>query len=139
MSLLLWSAILAIACDQTLKACVIRHLSEGQSISFSRIAIRRVTNRSVFRGPWSKQVNLWLVWAIEFALVAGLVQFGGIAHSDTAEAAFGLAIGGAGSNLLDQALRHGVVDFIDVGFWPVFNTADAAIATGVLVGLAAVM
>lgn len=139
MAFLLWSVAFAIACDQTLKAYVMRHLSEGQSISFRYIAIRRVTNRTVFRGPWSKQANLWLLWAIEVALIAGVVEFSEIVQSEATKAALGLAIGGAGSNLLDQAFRHGVVDFIDVGFWPVFNTADAAIATGVLVGLAAVL
>ncbi len=31
---------------------------------------------------------------------------------------------------LKHALVHGVVDFIDVRVWPVFNLADAAIVVG---------
>lgn len=43
----------------------------------------------------------------------------------------GLLLGGALGNLADR-LRYGkVVDFIDLGFWPVFNIADIAIGFGV--------
>lgn len=50
----------------------------------------------------------------------------------------GMVLGGALSNLADRLLRqlpvHGsVVDFIRaVGWWPVFNVADAAIVVGVI-------
>lgn len=44
----------------------------------------------------------------------------------------GLIIGGAFGNLTDR-LRFGyVVDFIQVGIWPVFNVADAAVSTAVV-------
>lgn len=52
-------------------------------------------------------------------------------------AAVGMVIGGALGNLLDRLFRGrgwgrgGVVDFIDVQFWPVFNVADSAIVVGV--------
>ena len=49
--------------------------------------------------------------------------------------AIGFIIGGALSNALDRALRHAVVDFIDLHLggwhWPAFNLADAAITVGV--------
>lgn len=42
----------------------------------------------------------------------------------------GLLLGGALGNLADR-IRYGkVVDFIDLGFWPVFNLADVAIVAG---------
>jgi signal peptidase II len=42
----------------------------------------------------------------------------------------GFLLGGALGNLADR-LRFGkVVDFIDFGFWPIFNIADIAIVTG---------
>ena len=46
----------------------------------------------------------------------------------------GLVLGGGLGNLTDRLLREtpGVVDFIDVGSWPTFNIADAAISTGVV-------
>jgi signal peptidase II len=56
--------------------------------------------------------------------------------------ALGLVLGGAIGNLVDRLLRapgplrgH-VVDFVDVGWWPVFNVADSAIVVGgVLAGV----
>ncbi len=42
-----------------------------------------------------------------------------------------LASGSLG-NLIDRLARGAVVDFIDVGFWPVFNAADTFILAGVL-------
>ncbi|MDG2112756.1 MAG: signal peptidase II [Actinomycetota bacterium] len=51
--------------------------------------------------------------------------------------AVGMVIGGAVGNLIDRIFRGdglgrgGVVDFIDVQFWPVFNVADSAIVIGV--------
>jgi signal peptidase II len=53
--------------------------------------------------------------------------------------AIGLVAGGALGNLIDRAFRAGdgflgggVVDFIDLQWWPVFNLADAAIVLGAL-------
>ncbi len=47
--------------------------------------------------------------------------------------ALGFVLGGGAGNLVDRVMRStpGVVDWIDVGAWPVFNLADAAIVTGV--------
>ena len=49
-----------------------------------------------------------------------------------AQALFGLFLGGVAGNLIDRIFRQYVVDFIDVGFWPVFNVADAAISVSVV-------
>lgn len=35
------------------------------------------------------------------------------------------------SNLVDRVVRGHVVDFLDVGWWPVFNVADMAVSLGV--------
>jgi signal peptidase II len=37
--------------------------------------------------------------------------------------------------VLDRARRGGVVDFIDLRVWPVFNLADAAIVVGTVVAV----
>lgn len=39
-------------------------------------------------------------------------------------------ISGAAGNLLDRVFRGGVIDFIDVKFWPIFNLADIFITVG---------
>lgn len=44
----------------------------------------------------------------------------------------GLQIGGAAGNLLDRLRMGHVIDFVDVGSWPVFNIADASIVVGIV-------
>lgn len=45
-------------------------------------------------------------------------------------AATGLVLGGAMANLADRAIGGTVVDFLDLGWWPSFNVADAALSVG---------
>ena len=50
----------------------------------------------------------------------------------------GLQLGGAFGNLADR-LRFGhVIDFIDVGPWPIFNLADSSIMIGIAILLASI-
>jgi len=46
--------------------------------------------------------------------------------------ALGLLLGGAVGNLIDRLAFGWVVDFIDIGAWPVFNLADSAIVVGII-------
>jgi signal peptidase II len=41
-------------------------------------------------------------------------------------------LGGVVGNLIDRLLRGYVIDFIDLGFWPAFNVADASITISVI-------
>ncbi|MCH8826797.1 MAG: signal peptidase II [Chloroflexi bacterium] len=45
----------------------------------------------------------------------------------------GLQLGGAFGNLLDRLTAGVVVDFIDVGWWPIFNLADSSIVVGITI------
>jgi len=42
----------------------------------------------------------------------------------------GLMFGGAAGNLVDRFFRGGIIDFIAIGRWRVFNVADLALCTG---------
>lgn len=43
----------------------------------------------------------------------------------------GFVAGGAAGNLIDRIISpRGVIDFIDVGWWPTFNVADIAVSCG---------
>jgi signal peptidase II len=77
-------------------------------------------------------------------VVVGLALMGGVAvlawRADNRRRALGLGIilGGALGNMVDRAFRAGdgflsgqVVDFVDLGWWPVFNLADAALWIGI--------
>jgi len=45
----------------------------------------------------------------------------------------GLILGGAVGNLVDRIAFGSVIDFIDLGIWPVFNIADSCITIGAAV------
>ena len=45
----------------------------------------------------------------------------------------GLQLGGASGNILDRIVYGSVIDFFDVGWWPVFNIADSSIVVGMVI------
>ncbi len=121
--------------DQWSKMMVELHLAD-RCISWEPILrIRRVTNlRDIYRRD-SARVVLVLVWFTALVSAVILHRSGAWFQSHLALFGLGLAFGGAAGNLLD-ILRHGyVVDFIDLGWWPVFNLADVAILAGLLLAL----
>ncbi|NJM05388.1 signal peptidase II [Candidatus Gracilibacteria bacterium] len=48
------------------------------------------------------------------------------------QVSMGLIVGGAIGNIIDRLLHGYVIDFVRVGWWPVFNIADSAITIGVV-------
>ena len=46
---------------------------------------------------------------------------------------FGLIIGGALGNIVDRFDDGHVTDFIQIGWWPLFNIADSCISIGVII------
>ena len=71
-------------------------------------------------------------------LVVVMVGTGSATENLVVAVALGLVLGGAFGNVIDRVfrspgfLRGAVVDFVDLGFWPVFNLADSAITCGCL-------
>ena len=48
--------------------------------------------------------------------------------------AFGLQLGGATGNLIDRLFHDmHVTDFLDFGWWPVFNVADSSVVIGTII------
>ena len=45
----------------------------------------------------------------------------------------GMQLGGAMGNLVDRVRMGHVTDFIELGFWPIFNLADASIVIGIII------
>lgn len=77
-----------------------------------------------------------LIAVLALGVVAWILWSG---HSRTRWGAIaaGLVAGGALGNLIDRAFRAGpgffgggVVDFLDLQWWPVFNLADSSIVAG---------
>ena len=76
-------------------------------------------------------------FALIFASVAGIAVLTVIYQTqrqptNLLRLSLGLQLGGATGNLLDRLRMGHVTDFIDVGPWPIFNLADAAIVTGLI-------
>ena len=78
-----------------------------------------------------------LISLIAIGIVAVIIRHVRTVTSSAAAVAWGLIAGGATGNLTDRLLRDpgplrgGVVDWIDLGWFPSFNAADSAITVGV--------
>jgi signal peptidase II len=68
-----------------------------------------------------------------FGVACGLVVYV-FTHRDSvpADLVLGLVLGGTVGNLFDRVMFGTVTDFVAVHFWPVFNVADSAVSTGVV-------
>ena len=134
--LLVLTAVSMLLVDQLSKRIIVSWLAETE-VGWDRsiFSIRRIT--VVCREPVSvpRQFTLLGVWAVAVLGAVLYVSMAVPSRGALAQLGLGCAIGGATSNLLDRLWRGGVVDFIAVGFWPLFNLADAAIVGGVLLAL----
>ncbi|MBD0323639.1 MAG: signal peptidase II [Aldersonia sp.] len=80
----------------------------------------------------------WLLTCIAVAVVIGVVRMARKLRSPWWALGLGLVLGGAIGNLIDRFLRSPgplrghVVDFVSVGWWPVFNVADSAVVCGAI-------
>ncbi len=97
------------------------------------LQLRRVTTRRILYERESVRAVLVVVWLAALVSALTVHRSGQGFQSSTALFGLGCAIGGAAGNLLDILRRRGVTDFIDLGWWPAFNLADAAILGGLVV------
>jgi signal peptidase II len=74
---------------------------------------------------------------VVLVIVVGLVLIARRVTSTVGLVLIGVVVGGAFGNLVDRVFRAhdgfltgGVVDWIDVQWWPIFNVADAAVVVG---------
>jgi len=131
--LLIGILITALVVDQITKQLVLNNLGIGASWpvdGFFRFTY--VRNDGTAFGLF--QDNGTLLTFVSIGAVALIVYFyrEAVMVSWFTRTALGLQLGGALGNLLDR-FRYGyVVDFLDVGPWPIFNIADSAIITGIV-------
>lgn len=78
----------------------------------------------------------WLLTLVAVGVVVGVIRIGRTLRSPWWALGLGLVLGGALGNLIDRIFRSPgplqghVVDFVSVGWWPVFNVADSSIVCG---------
>lgn len=80
--------------------------------------------------------------SLAILIIVGVIAYVGLrAAPGLPTVGLGLLLGGGVANEIDRLLStsHGVTDFISVGWFPVFNLADAAITVGFVVLLVSML
>ena len=99
------------------------------------LRFRFVAHRERFYDSTAARAAMILLWMLALACAVVLSRYTPWFQSEVSQIGLGLLFGGAAGNLLD-IFRHGfVIDFIDLGWWPVFNVADAAIVAGLTISV----
>jgi signal peptidase II len=131
-------AIATLALDQVTKAWAVAALADRNTVDLvGSLRLRLMLNYgsafSIANGRGA------VISLLALAVVAVLLATGRDGRSRLTATALGLVVGGAVGNLADRAFRAGegilgggVVDFVDLQWWPVFNLADSAIVVGSL-------
>lgn len=133
-----------VVADQLTKHLVVNTIGPREVIDLPLgVRLVHVTNRGMAFSLGNGRGGVALV-VIVLVVVLGLVVRRELARpADDPDApgvgaalALGAVLGGALGNLLDRLFRGegwgrgGVVDFVDLRVWPVFNVADAALTVG---------
>lgn len=133
---LIATAVLVLALDVATKAVVVATMTDGQRIPVlgDTVSLYLIRNSGA---AFSLATGMtWVLTLVAVAVVVGIARFARRLRSAGWAIALGLVLGGALGNLADRFFRgpgpltgH-VVDFVSVGWWPVFNAADSAICCG---------
>jgi signal peptidase II len=120
--------------DRSSKAIIAHRVARGESLRLvGGLRLRHVSNGRALLVRVRSRMAL-AAWGGLVAAV--LVLMAAVPVQETMlRVGLGTAVGGATGNLLDAVRRGAIVDFIDVGFWPVFNLADLAIVVGITIAL----
>jgi signal peptidase II len=132
------TALVVVVADQITKSLVVDHLAGRPPVNLigSFVRLLYTTNSggafSLFAGaPWFFAIMATLV-------MVAIVVYARRVDSTVVLVTLGLLLGGALGNYIDRLWRgpglfHGeVVDFVDVGPWPVFNVADSCVTIGAI-------
>jgi signal peptidase II len=130
------TAAAVLALDQLLKHLVVSNLAGRPPVDVigSFVQLRYTTNSG---GAFSLLTGAPLFFGImAIVIVGGIIYASRRAQPLSLLVVLGLVLGGALGNLTDRLLRGDgllrgeVVDFIKVGWWPVFNVADSCVVVG---------
>jgi signal peptidase II len=127
-------AAVVVVIDQLTKHWAVNHLVDHDDDLFWTLRFHLAHNTGM---AFSKGTGLGpVIGIVALLVVVGLLVSIGRQSSPLYTPAVGLIVGGAVGNLLDRLFRSpgwfrgGVVDFIDVQWWPIFNVADIGVTVG---------
>ncbi len=130
MFILLTYAALALLADQASKRAVHKYLLEPVCCG-PLLQLREVRHRARLYKIVAFRTAMVFVWCLALVSAVWLCRSGVWPHGPGVMLGLGCALGGAAGNLSDILRQQYVIDFIDLGWWPVFNLADVAIVAGV--------
>jgi signal peptidase II len=125
------TALLVFIADQITKYAIVSSFALGESVAVisKGLHFTYVINTGAAFGILPG--GFWFFIVFTAIVLAGIVYYQVVYRPKAMmQAIFGLIAGGALGNFTDRLFRAGVVDFIDLGWWPVFNLADSAICCG---------
>ena len=126
-----------IALDQLSKWWVVSSLGDDTIDLVGSLRLRLAINYGA-SFSLGTGMGMW-IGLLALVVVGALVWQGRSVRTRLGAVALGLIVGGAVGNVLDRAFRSdegffggGVVDFIDLQWWPVFNIADIGVVCGAI-------
>jgi len=129
-------AILIYVADLVTKVLAVHYIDPADPISI----VGDTVTLTLVRNPgaaFSMATGMtWLLTLVAIGVVIGVVKIGRTLQSRWWALGLGLVLGGALGNLTDRLFRSPgplqghVVDFVSIGWWPVFNVADSSIVCG---------
>ena len=136
--LLLTVASIVLSLDVVTKVLAVRLLSPGQPVSIIGDTVTWTLVRNSGAAFSMATGYTWVLTLVASAVVVGIVWMGRRLRSPWWALGLGMILGGALGNLVDRFLRSPgplrghVVDFLSIGWWPVFNVADSAVVGGAI-------
>lgn len=119
--------------DQLSKWAIKTHMVVGESIPLFNgyLSLTYVQNQGAAFGMMQGKTTFLLLCSILVVATVVIMNYRG-SLSPAWQVLTGLVAGGAVGNLIDRLGWGYVVDFLDLGWWPVFNVADSAICCAVV-------
>ncbi|MBV8862669.1 MAG: signal peptidase II [Mycobacterium sp.] len=136
--LLLSVAAVVLTLDIVTKVLAVKLLVPGQPVPIIGDTVTWILVRNSGAAFSMATGYTWMLTLIATGVVIGIVWMGRRLVSPGWAIGLGMILGGAMGNLVDRffrspgPLRGHVVDFLSVGWWPVFNVADPSVVGGAI-------
>lgn len=136
--LLLSVAAVVLILDIVTKVAAVHYLTPGEPVSIIGDAVTWTLVRNSGAAFSMATGYTWVLTLVATAVVIGIFWMGRRLVSPWWAFGLGMILGGALGNLVDRffrspgPLRGHVVDFLSIGWWPVFNVADPAVVGGAI-------
>jgi len=130
------SAVAVIVVDQLTKMLASRLLAGRQPVRlWPHVHLCYARNAFGLGGIRGGGTASLVLWGVSVLVLPLAIWDGHVFSHPAARVAIGAALGGATSNLYDRWRRGAVIDFVKVGWWPVFNLADVGITAGAIAAI----